>query len=115
MSDEKLSTINAKLDSLLMLAADVSVPLVVAQAMDDNDLPPAAQTIMWHLRKRLNPRDFVDVYADSLRVNTGKRKQTIGQMLTVLVRAGYLEERPNSRPRAFRLPYTRCIQRKRAA
>ncbi len=113
MSDE-----GAKLDAILELVqrvADASVPLVVAQAVDDVDLPDAARLTMWHLRRRLNTRDFVEVYAESLATETRRRMTTVGQMLTLLVRRGYLEESAKKRPRAFRFPSSRKAWRARAA
>jgi hypothetical protein len=40
---------------------------------------------------------------------------TVGQMLTVLVQRGYLDESGKKKPRAFRLPWSRRVSTERAA
>lgn len=87
------------------------LPLVVRQALDDVQLPPTARLMMWHLCGWLDLVEYREVKGIAIGHEMRVRETTAGQMLTLLVRLGYLDESPRSgkggRPRAFRLPYSR--------
>jgi hypothetical protein len=89
--------------------------LAVEQALDDVSLPPAARLTMWHIRKRLTMTAFAEVKAESLAAEMRIKDTTVGQMLTVLVQRGYLDESGKKKPRAFRLPWSRRVSTERAA
>ena len=89
--------------------------LAVEQALDDVSLPPAARLTMWHVRKRLTMQSFTEVKAESLAAEMRVKDTTVGQMLTLLVQRGYLEESAKKKPRAFRLPWSRRTHTERAA
>ena len=89
--------------------------LAVEQALDDVSLPPAARLTMWHVRKRLTMQAFTEVKAESLAAEMRVKDPTVGQMLTLLVQRGYLEESSKKKPRAFRLPWSRRTSTERAA
>lgn len=96
--------------------ARYGVPMVVKQAMDNaKGLPPAARLVMWHLQYRLNFLEFVEVKAESLATDAGIKETTAGQMLTLLVKRGYLEESAKKKPRAFRMPWSQRTSKSRAA
>ena len=80
-----------------------SVPLPVQKALEDVSLPSTARLMMWHLAQRLDAMTFQCVKAASLAHEMQIRETTVGQMLTRLVAAGYLDEQKGSRPRQFRL------------
>lgn len=90
-------------------------PRVVAQALSDVHLPDAARLIMWHLSFRLDVLEYREVYAESLAHESRRKETTVGQMLTLLVTRGYLDESEKRKPRAFRLPYSRRTSAQRAA
>lgn len=92
-----------------------SVPRVVDQALRDVRLPPAARLMMWHLADRLDLVQFRDVKAESLASEMRIKRETVGQMLTVLVVRGYLDESGKKKPRAFRMPWSRRTSIERAA
>ena len=89
--------------------------LAVEQALDDVSLPPAARLTMWHIRKRLTMTAFAEVKAESLAAEMRLKDTTVGQMLTLLVQRGYLDESGKKKPRAFRLPWSRRVSAERAA
>jgi DNA-binding IclR family transcriptional regulator len=89
--------------------------LAVEQALDDVSLPPAARLTMWHIRKRLTMTAFAEVKAESLAAEMRLKDTTVGQMLTLLVQRGYLDESGKKKPRAFRLPWSRRVSTERAA
>ena len=89
--------------------------LAVEQALDDVSLPPAARLTMWHVRKRLTMQAYTEVKAESLAAEMRVKDTTVGQMLTLLVDRGYLEESGKKKPRAFRLPWSRRSYTERAA
>ena len=89
--------------------------LAVEQALDDVSLPPAARLTMWHIRKRLTMTAFAEVKAESLAAEMRIKDTTVGQMLTLLVQRGYLDESGKKKPRAFRLPWSRRVSTERAA
>lgn len=92
-----------------------SVPRVVEQALDDRALPPMARLMMWHLRHRLDFMEFREVKAASLAADMRIKESTVGQMLTMLVERGYLEESGKKKPRAFRMPWSRRTTQARSA
>lgn len=89
--------------------------LSVEQALDDVSLPPAARLMMWHVRKRLTMQSYTEVKAESLAAEMRVKQTTVGQMLTLLVQRGYLEESEKKKPRAFRIPWSRRTAIERAA
>jgi DNA-binding IclR family transcriptional regulator len=70
---------------------------------------------MWHIRKRLTMTAFAEVKAESLAAEMRLKDTTVGQMLTLLVQRGYLDESGKKKPRAFRLPWSRRVSTERAA
>lgn len=90
-------------------------PRVVTQALSDVQLPDAARLIMWHLSFRLDLVEYREVYAESLANESRRKVTTVGQMLTLLVHRGYLDESTKKKPRAFRLPFSRRTSGARAA
>ena len=104
-----------KVSGLVRQLADISVPMVVDQALADVQLPDAARLLMWHLSKRLVIGEYREVYAESLASESRRKITTVGQMLTLLVHRGYLDESVKRKPRAFRLPSSRRASVARAA
>lgn len=84
-----------------------SVPIVVAQALDDVTLPHVCRLAMWHLRLRLDGLYFVEVKAASLAAEMRIKERTCIDALDRLVQDGYLDEHVKKRPRAFRFPGAR--------
>ena len=90
------------------MGAPLAVPPVVQQALGDVQLPSMARLMMWHLAARLDFHEWREMKAASLASEMRIRDTTVGQMLTVLVARGYLDQRPTTRrSRAFRLPWSR--------
>lgn len=90
------------------MGAPLAVPPVVQQALGDVQLPSMARLMMWHLAARLDFHEWRPMKAASLASEMRIRDTTVGQMLTVLVTRGYLEQRPTTRrSRAFRMPWSR--------
>lgn len=87
----------------------------IKQAVYDLGLPPTARLMMLYLPNRLNLHTFVEVKAESIAAEMQIKDTTAGQMLTVLVHRGYLEESGKRKPRAFRLPWSRHVHTERAA
>lgn len=92
-----------------------SLPRVVEQALDNVKLPPSARLVMWHLRHRLDFVEYREVKAESLASEMEIKETTVGQMLTLLVDRGYLDESGKRKPRAFRMPWSRRTSKSRAA
>lgn len=91
-----------------MTAPTCSVQPCVQQALDDVTLPHTARLMMWHLAKRLDLFEFREVKNASLAAEMRIKDTTTGQMLAVLVAAGYLDQRGSDRrTRAYRLPWSR--------
>ena len=91
------------------------LPRAVQQALSDVSLPPSARLMIWHLAHRLDMVAFRDAKAESLASEMRIRDTTAGQMLTLLVERGYLYESGKRKPRAFRMPWSRCTSKERAA
>jgi hypothetical protein len=90
--------------------AQIGVPWVVLQAARDMSLPPMAQRIMWCLSDRLDLTEYREVKLESLANMARCKKTTAGELLTLLVGAGYIDEKPLARrSRAFRLMWSRRI------
>ena len=87
----------------------------IKQAVFDLGLPPTARLMMLYLPNRLNLHTFVEVKAESIAAEMQIKDTTAGQILTVLVQRGYLEESGKRKPRAFRLPGSRHVHTERAA
>lgn len=98
-----------------MMESGGSVPIAVEQALDDVELPPCARLMMWHLRRRLSRHEYREQYTLSLANEMRIKETTAGQMLTLLVHRGYLDESVKRKPRAFRLVDSRRTTRARAA
>lgn len=98
------------------LIAQHGVPTVVAQALDDVQLPPVARLMMWHLAKRLDLFEYREVKNASIAAEMRIKDTTAGQMLALLVERGYLDQRASERrTRAFRLLWSRRQSRALAA
>lgn len=93
----------------------ISVPLVVMQALDDNSLPPMARICMWRLMRYLDCHEFREIKALTLAHEAGCKDVTAGEMIRLLIAAGYLDEHPVRKPRALRLPVSRRVTLARAA
>lgn len=91
------------------------IPTVVAQALEDRELPPVARLAMWYLSRRLDFLEFRDVKTESLATEMGIKATTAGQALHLLVARGYLDESGRRKPRAFRLMWSRRTSTARAA
>lgn len=101
-------------DSCALLAIH-GLPVVVRQAQDDRDLPPAAKAVMWHAQYVLDLQEMREWATIAVAFRAGIKETTAGQMLTLLVGLGYLEESTKRKPRAFRLPWSRRTTAARAA
>jgi DNA-binding IclR family transcriptional regulator len=99
------------------LLAQHGLPVVVVQALDDLQLPPAARLMMWHLRLRLDLVAFREVKAASLAREMRIKDQTAARLLLMLADRGYLrmQERTFSGPKAYALPWSRIRDTERAA
>ncbi len=116
-SGDDLARLRAEVESLSTLVrhlVETAVPFVVVQAQDST-LPRAAKDVMWNLRRRLTTNEYRDVYYESVALETGRKDNTVGQMLNLLVREGFLEELGKRKPRAFRFPASQRSSRARAA
>lgn len=111
MTDDKIE----RLEVIILQLSRLSVPLVVVQALDDTQLPPAARLAMWHLRRRLDVLEFREVYAVSIAAEMRVEPQSAGRSLRLLTEKGYLEEHAKRRPRAYRFPQSRRVDMQRAA
>lgn len=102
-------------DACTLLAVH-GLPVVIAQAMDDVTLPPAARLMMWHLRLRLDLVKFREVKAASIAHEMRIREETAGRTLTLLVERGYLRGAPRTigGARAYCLPWSRVREGERA-
>lgn len=99
------------------LLAVHGLPVVVAQALDDVHLPPAARLAMWHLRLRLDLVVYREVKAASLAHEMRVKEQTAGRVLTLLAARGYLRSQPRSigGAKAYLFPWSRVRHVERAA
>jgi DNA-binding transcriptional ArsR family regulator len=86
-----------------------TLPVVVAQALDDVQLPHVCRLAMWHLRLRLDGVHYVEVKAASLASEMRVKERTVSLALERLTQDGYLDEHHKQRPRAFRLPWARLL------
>ena len=99
----------------LPTVADGGVPVVVRQALDDRTLSPASKAVMWELQKRLDFHHFREQKVESVAAAVGIEPQTAGRALRQLVERGYLDEHEKRRPRAYRMPWSKCESKERAA
>ena len=84
------------------------LPVVVRQALDDVQLPPAARLMMWHLQGHLDLVEWTPVKLVGIAHETRTRESTCSRMLSLLVERGYLLTRPDQRKgRAYRFPWSR--------
>jgi hypothetical protein len=91
-----------------MTAPTCAITPVVQQALDDVTLPHSARLMMWHLAKRLDVFEYREVKNASLASEMRIKDTTTGQMLALLVAAGYLDQRSSDRrTRAYRWPWSR--------
>lgn len=97
------------------LIAQHGLPTVVVQALDDTQLPPVARLTMWHLRERLDVIHYVEVKVASLALSMRVKERTLNDALIRLAHEGYLDVHQRQRPRAYRFPWSRLRDVRRAA
>jgi hypothetical protein len=104
-------------DTACSLIAHHGIPVVVTQALDDLQLPPAARLMMWHLRLRLDLVAYREVYAASIAHEMRVHPNSAGRTLALLVDRGYLRVQPRRKreARAYAFPWSRIATRERAA
>jgi DNA-binding GntR family transcriptional regulator len=97
------------------LIAQHGLPTVVIQALDDTQLPMIARVTMWHLRERLDVVHYVEVKVASLAMSMRVKERTLNDALVRLAAEGYLDVHQKQRPRAYRFPWSRLQDVRRAA